>query len=341
MIYQFKNDYSQLAHPRIIDALSKFSSEQNIPYGEDYHSENAKKSIQKLFGLNHSEIHFIAGGTQTNMVLISSILRHYEGVLAVDSGHINVHETACVEGQGYKIYTVKGHNGKLSPIDIYEAVRVNNNEHMVKIKMVYISNSTECGTIYSKEELSSLYKACKANDLYLFIDGARLGSALTCKTNDLKPTDIARFSDAFYIGGTKNGLLFGEALVLVNKDLQKDFRYHIKNKGAMLAKGYALGIQFEELFKDNLFFEIAESANEKAEQIRSLLASLNIPYIDAPTNQVFATFDRKLALHLIDRYGLELWEDNKEKMVVRFVTSFLTKQEDIDELKQYLTSLLK
>ena len=340
MPYQFKNDYSELAHPRIIEALAKYNSEQNIPYGEDYHSENAKKRIREIFSLKEdTSIHFLSGGTQTNMVLISSALRHYEGVLACNSGHINVHETASVEGAGYKIYTVKGNNAKLSASDIYEAIRHNNNEHMVKIKMVYISNSTEYGTIYNREELIEIYNACKENDLYLFIDGARLGSALTCKENDIKNEDLGLFCDAFYIGGTKNGLLFGEALVINNKELQKDFRYHIKNKGAMLAKGYALGIQFEEMFKDNLYFELAEHANKMAERIRDIFDRLSIPYLNAPTNQVFPTFSRDIALSLIDRYGLEIWEDNNEKMIVRFVTSFLTKEEDIVELDQYLSRL--
>ena len=264
----FRNDYSELVHDRILEAICKYKNETNIPYGCDYHSKNAEKYILDCFKTKKSKVHFLVGGTQTNMTVISYILKDYEGVIACRSGHINVHETAAVEASGHKIFTVEGKNGKVYPSDVIKALKENYNEHTVKLKMVYISDSTEIGTIYTLKELKDLYECCKENGLYLFIDGARLGVALTSSSNDVKPSDIAKYSDVFYIGGTKNGMMIGEAVVINNKELQEDFRYQIKNKGAMLAKGYLVGIEFEEAFKDNLYFEIAKNSNLMAEKIQ-------------------------------------------------------------------------
>lgn len=332
MGYKFTNDYSELADKRILESLNKYSNEQNIAYGLDVHSSNAANLIRKRFNVPNADVHFLTGGTQTNMTFISYVLRPYEGVIACKSGHINVHETAAVEGSGHKIFTCEGRNGKLYPDDILNALRVCNNEHVVKLKMVYISNSTEIGTIYSKEELTDLRKTCLENDLFLFIDGARLASALTCEQNDLTPEDIGSLCDAFYIGGTKNGLLFGEALVIVNKDLQKDFRYQIKNKGAMLAKGYVVGIQFERAFQDNLYFDLAKKPNALANQLKAYFASKNFKQIDSPTNQVFVTFNKKLAYDVINQFGCELWEENDDDITVRFVTSFTATENNIKEV---------
>ena len=334
----FRNDYSELAHPRILEALTRYQDEQNIPYGEDYHSRNAAKKIKEIFN-SQGEVYFLAGGTQTNVLFISSSLRHYEGVIAVETGHINVHETAALEGQGYKIITVKGRDGKIYPEDILHVLKTYNNEHMVKPRMVYISNSTEIGTIYTKQELIDLHSLCKKNDLYLFIDGARLGSALTSKDNDVDPSLLGVVSDAFYVGGTKNGLLFGEALVVNNKDLTANFRYHIKNKGAMLAKGYAVGIEFEEVLKDNLYFDLARKANETADILKEGLNALGLKTLYSPTNQVFLTTSRRNTELLMKRYGSELWEDNDEEVTIRFVTSFLTSKDDVKELLSYISSL--
>lgn len=340
MPYLFRSDYQELAHPRIIKALEKYSLEQNVPYGLDYHSSNAAELIKNIFNAKEAAVHFLAGGTQTNMVLISSCLKHYEGVIACKSGHINVHETAAVEGAGYKIITYEGKNGKLHKEDVLKALKDNVDVHMVKPRMVYISNSTECGTIYSKQELLDLHEVCKKNDLYLFIDGARIGSALTCKENDVDPSLLGEVADAFYVGGTKNGLLYGEALVIVNKELQKDFYYHVKNKGAMLAKGYSLGIQFEEAFKDGLYFELAKHANDIADYIKEALIELNIETLPSPTNQIFVEFKRDISLDLIKVFGLEKWEDKDETIIVRIVTSFNTSKENADELISYIKEIL-
>ncbi len=329
---QFRNDYCELAHPRILEALIKYQSEQNIAYGLDYHSATAAKYIKDIFGASNSDVHFLAGGTQTNLVMISQMINHYEGVISPDTGHINVHETAAIEGNGYKIITVNNINGKLNSQQIKEVLAKFNDEHMVKPKLVYISNSTEIGTIYTRKELEDIYQTCKENNLFFYIDGARLGSALTCKDNDVEPSMLGKLCDAFYIGGTKNGLLFGEALVINNPLLKENFRYHIKNKGAMLAKGYAVGIQFEEAFRDGLYFEIARNTNKVAEELRSGLKQLNVELLPSPTNQIFAIFDKKEAQLYIEKFGCELWESKGDKLVIRFVVSFLTTSEDVKNL---------
>lgn len=331
-MYKFRNDYSEMAHPNILNALIKYSNEQNDTYGLDKHSKNAEKQIKKLFDLKKSAVYFVSGGTQANMLVISYFLKPYEGVIACDTGHINVHETAAVESSGHKIYTVKNKDGKVTPEEVLRALKINNNEHMVKLKMVYISNSTEIGTIYSKKELEELYKVCKENDLFLFIDGARLSSALTSKENDLKCNELANLCDVFYIGGTKNGLLSGEAIILNNVKDKNEFRYHIKNKGAMLAKGFVLGIQFEEIFKNDLYFKLGSYANHLADIIKDSLKDHNIEMLDSPTNQIFVKADNKLKELLIGKYDCELWEELDDYTIVRIVTSWATKVSSVNKL---------
>ena len=338
---QFRNDYCELAHPKILQALMAHSNEQNEAYGLDEHSKKAASCIKKIFGAKDADVHFLAGGTQTNLLLISKALHHYEGVISADTGHINVHETAAVEGAGYKIITVPNQNGKITAKQIEEQVAYfGGNEHMVKPRMVYISNSTELGTIYTKQELIEICNVCKKNGLYFFIDGARLGSALTSDENDVDPASLGSLCDAFYVGGTKNGLLFGEALVINNLELKKDFRFHIKNKGAMLAKGYAVGLQFEAAFEDGLYFDLAKKANRTAALLKKGLEKLEVQMFPSPTNQVFATFEKELAQRFIDMFGCELWEDKGETQTIRFVTSFLTEEEDVNNLLSFASSQL-
>ena len=336
MRHQFTNDYSSLCHPKILEALSKINDEQNIAYGLDKHSLNAERYIKDVFESSQGQVYFISGGTMTNLLFISYALKPYEAVISLETGHINVHETGAIEGTGHKIITVKGNNGKMCPTDILNILSIYKDEHMVKPRMVYISNSTEIGTIYTRKELLDLSKVCQENDLYFYIDGARLGSALTSKENDVEPGLFGNICDAFYVGGAKNGLLLGEALVINNPLLQKGFRYHIKNKGAMISKGYLLGAVFEEAFKEGLYFDIAKKTNEIADYLKEGLKKLNIQMLDSPTNQIFATFSKKDANLLIKEYGLELWEDKKEEAVVRFVTSFTTKKEDVDDLLDFV-----
>lgn len=338
----FKNDYGVMAHRRVIEALLKCEDEVNIPYGNDIHSANAERLIKDIFKAPEAKVHFLSGGTQANATVISYILRPYEAVISCDTGHINVHETGAVEGCGSKIITVNNVNGKLTKENVIKALKLHTDEHMVKPRMLYISNSTECGSIYTKKELYELRAVCDEYKLYLFLDGARLGSALTSKENDVEYEDLSKTCDVFYIGGTKNGLLSGEAVVIVNKNLQENFRYHIKNKGAMLAKGFVLGIQFEELFKDGLFFELAKHANEMSSYIKENLQKLEVCFtIDSPTNQLFAKFDKEIAKKLIEKFGCELWEKHDDHYIVRFVTSYKTTKEDCNKLIYEIKNLLK
>ncbi|MBO7536576.1 MAG: aminotransferase class V-fold PLP-dependent enzyme, partial [Bacilli bacterium] len=308
-MHKFRNDYCEIAHDVVLKALIDNKDYQFTGYGLDEHSQNAAKLIKDLFKAPSADVHFLVGGTQTNLTFISYVLKDYEAVVAVKSGHINVHETGAIEATGHKVYTVDGVDGKLTTSELEKAVKYHCDEHMVKPKLAYISNSTEIGTIYQKEELTSLYNKCHELGLYLFIDGARLACALTSDANDLALDDIAKNCDAFYLGGTKNGLMFGEALVIVNKELQADFRYQIKNKGAMLAKGFISGIQFEAILKDNLYFKIAKNANDTAKLLYEKLISLNLEVDPVYTNQLFVTIKKDLAYKLIEAFGCELWKD--------------------------------
>ena len=341
MKHLFTNDYSSLAHPLILEALINLKEEQNVAYGLDQYSLKAESYIKNIFNSPNGKVFFLSGGTMTNLLFISYALRPYEAVIALESAHINVHETGAIEGTDHKIITVKGDNGKIKPFEILEVIKNYPNEHMVKPKLVYISNSTEIGTIYTKDELLAIQQVCKENDLYFYIDGARLGSALTSKENDVLPSLLGSVCDAFYIGGAKNGLLQGEALVINNPALQKDFRYHIKNKGAMVSKGYFLGAQFERAFRDNLYFAIAKQTNDIADYLKEQLNLLNIAMLPSPTNQIFAIFSKEDATLLVRECGLEVWEERKESIIVRFVTSFTTKKEDVDMLINFVKCHIK
>ena len=332
MAHKFTNDYSELVHKDILDDLLENVNKQHIAYGLDSHSANAKELIKKTFNLKDSNVYFVSGGTQANMLVISFFLKHYEGVISCDTGHINVHETAAVEGSGYKIFTVENVNGKLTKENLLKAIEYNNSTHMVKNKMVYISNSTETGSIYSKREMEELYQVCKENNLLFFVDGARLASALTSKENDMTPEEFASLCDIFYVGGTKNGLLSGEAIVINNNLDNKEFAYHIKNKGALLAKGFVLGIQFEKMFESTLYFDLAKHANQMADYIKDSLKKYNVETILSPTNQIFVKSSEELSNLLINKFSCELWEKHEGYDIIRIVTSFNTSKEDCDEL---------
>ena len=342
MAPNFKNDYGQIAHPRILEALSRCQKETHTPYGQDEHSILAGQKIAETFGCPGAKVHFLAGGTQTNLVAISLMLRHpFECVLAVDSAHINVHETGAIEGTGHKVVTIPAKSGKATPEEVRKAVRLHHDEHMVLPRVLYISNSTETGTIYNKEELLALRATCDELGLYLYIDGARLGVALTSPQNDVKPELIGQVADAFYVGGTKNGLLLGEALVLVNPALAENARYHIKNKGALLAKGYVVGIEFEEAFKDGLYFEIAQRMNQTASRLMKGLLELGLDVEPSPTNQIFVTLPKEAAEKAIEAFGCERWEERGEKTCIRFVTSFATTEKDVDDALTILKEILR
>lgn len=341
-MYSFKNDYSEGAHPRILNALLETNLEQDEGYGEDRYSKEAIELIKEKIGNNNVDIHFISGGTQTNLIAISAFLRPHEAAIAVSSGHILGHETGAIEATGHKILSVEGKNGKLTPADLQVVLDAHPDEHMVKPKLVYISNSTEIGSIYTKSELQELHDFCQHNHLILYMDGARLGSALCSKENDLQLSDITKLVDAFYIGGTKNGALIGEALVIIRDSLKEDFRYHIKQKGALLAKGRLMGIQFLELFRDNLFFDLAMHANKMAGRIREELKKANIKFLThSPSNQIFPILPNAVITELQNKYAFHIWEKvDSDSSAIRFVTSWATKEEEvtslIEDLKKFL-----
>lgn len=337
-MYSFKNDYSEGAHPRILEALIKTNMEQTNGYGLDEFSQKAIELIKEKIKGRDVDVHLLVGGTQTNLVSMAAFLRPHEAVISAETGHILVHETGAIEATGHKVISVPSKDGKLKARDIIEVVQGHTDEHMVKPKLVYISNPTEIGTIYKKTELEAISQVCKEKDLLLFVDGARLGSALCSAENDLTINEIADLVDAFYIGGTKGGAFMGEALVICNDILKRDFRFHIKQRGAMFAKGRILGIQFLELFKDNLYFELAHHANEMADILRAGIKKAGWEFmIETSTNQVFPIFSNDLIKKLEEKYDFILWERiDEESSALRLVTSWATKEEEVKNFVKLL-----
>lgn len=340
-MYSFNNDYSEGAHPRILEKLVATNLEQTVGYGLDKYCLEAEQLILDHIKSPNSHVHFISGGTQTNLLAISAFLKPYEAVMTVSTAHINVHETGSIEATGHKIITKTTNDGKITPEIIDEFMELHKDEHMVKPALIYISDSTEVGTIYTKAELTKIREKSKEYGLILFMDGARLGTALVSDANDLTMEDIAKLTDAFYIGGTKNGALFGEALVINDEKLNNDFRYMEKQRGAMLAKGRILGIQFLELFKDNLFYELAEHANECAEKIKEALFEKDIEFKYEPeSNQLFPIFTYEQIEKLSKDYLFSI--DSKvdeESACVRIVTSWATKEDKVDEFVKAILEL--
>jgi threonine aldolase len=340
-MYSFKNDYSEGAHPRILSALVDSNLEQTVGYGEDYYTQKACELIKQKIDRDDAAVHLLIGGTQTNLTAISAFLKPYEAAIAVSTGHILVHETGAIEATGHKIISVESSDGKLRVEQIKKVIEAHTDEHMVKPKLVYISNSTEIGTIYKKNELEAISKFCRENDLILYLDGARLGSALALPENDITLTDLAKLTDAFYIGGTKNGALIGEALVICKDSLKEDFRFSIKQKGAMLAKGRILGIQFLELFKDNLYFDIAKHANEMAVLLVNGIMDLGYSFfIDSPSNQIFPMFPDYVIEKLNEKYLFEVWQKiDDNNTIIRLVTSWATEENQVLNFIQDLKNI--
>ncbi|MFZ7101229.1 MAG: threonine aldolase family protein [Peptococcaceae bacterium] len=330
-MYSFKNDYSEGAHPRILHALLESNLEQAAGYGCDSYSQKASELLKQKIGRDDIDIHFFVGGTQTNLTAISAFLKPYEAVIACHTGHILVHETGAIEGTGHKVISVETGDGKVSPARIKAVLDIHTDEHMVKPKLVYISNSTEIGSIYHKSELQELNRFCRENNLFLFMDGARLGSALCCAENDLELKDLGILADAFYIGGTKNGALLGEALIICNESLKDNFRFHMKQKGALLAKGRILGIQFWELFEDNLYFDLAQHANKMAGLLREEIKKAGFGFlIHSPSNQIFPILPNAVIAELQQKYAFYVWEKvNADRSAIRLVTSWATKEEKV------------
>lgn len=333
---QFQCDYNEGAHPLIMQRLLESNMEQTIGYGEDHYCNQARALIKQACQSDSIDVHFLVGGTQTNTTVISHTLRPYQGVLTAVSGHINVHETGAIESTGHKVLSIATPDGKLTATQIEDAVLAHQHEdgpeHMVQPGMVYISFPTEVGTVYTLEELESISAVCRKYALPLFVDGARLGYGLCSPESDITLPQLATLADVFYIGGTKVGALFGEAVVISNESLKRDFRYSIKRHGGMLAKGRLLGIQFAQLFTDNLYMQIAQHAIDEAMRIKSALQAKGIKFlIDSPTNQQFPIFNDAQYEELSKKYLFSFWQRiDEEHTAVRICTSWATKSENVD-----------
>lgn len=331
-MYSFNSDYSEGAIPEIIDALVKTNFNQSVGYGMDEECDRAKALIKASLQCDACDVHFLVGGTQANTTIIDHALRSHQAVIAAVSGHINVHETGAIEATGHKVVIADSVDGKVTPEGVRKACKAHTDEHMVQPKMVYISNSTEIGTIYKKSELQALHDACKELGLYLFMDGARLGSAMMAVDNDVLMSDLCQLLDAFTIGGTKNGALFGEAVVICHDAIKCDFRYAIKQHGGMLAKGRLLGLQFATLFEENRYFTIAKHANKMATLLQNAFEDCDIPlFCKTTTNQVFVILENELIAQLQKKYAFQVWEEiDQTHTAMRFVTSFATPKEQVE-----------
>ena len=343
----FHNDYSEGCHESILLRLQQTNMEQTPGYGEDAYCAAAAEKIRQLCENADLGVHFLVGGTQTNMTVIAAALRPHQGVICADSGHIHVHETGAVEATGHKVLAVPSLDGKIAPDQVAKVVLEQRNsgaaEHMVQPKMVYISHPTELGTIYSRQELEELSAICKQYGLYLFLDGARLGYGLMAPGADLTLADLARLCDVFYIGGTKMGALFGEAVVISQPAIDEDFRYMIKQRGGMLAKGRLLGLQFDALFTDDLYFSLGNHANAMAKLIRQTFRDLGVAMlVDSPTNQLFPILPDVVLAELMQfvTFTEQVRIDGTNR-AVRFCTSWATKQENVDFLCEKIRVIYK
>lgn len=334
MKYSFKNDYSEGCHPKILEALLRTNLIQQNGYGLDDYCKSAADKILKLINSSHSAVHFVSGGTQANLILISAFLRPHESAISVSTGHILTNETGAIEATGHKVHSAESADGKLRPEDIQMILDLHQNKpHQLKQKLVYISNSTEIGTHYSRDELINLSRFCKDKDLYLMMDGARLGHALTADNNDLTLEDIAKYTDAFYLGGTKNGALIGEAIIINNLELQDEFGFHIKQKGGMLAKGRLLGIQFDVLMSDNLYFDLAKHANSEAMKIKKAFIDNGFKFLsDTFTNQIFPILNQSQINQLSQNFDFYVWKKiDQENSAIRLITSWSTPVSIVNE----------
>ena len=342
---RWNNDYNHGAHPAILEALQNTNNTSYDGYGLDDYCEAAKAEIQKYLGEVDADIHFMVGGTQVNFTVIAAALRPFESVISATTGHINDHETGAVENTGHKIHALKSTNGKITAEQIAAEAQSfcdsGTKEHITQPKLVYLSFPTEFGTLYSKAELEAIRTVCDNYGLYLMVDGARMGYGLTAPTNDVTLEDLARLSDVFYIGGTKCGALFGETVVILNKDLKPHFRSYMKQNGGMLAKGWLLGLQFHTLFKDGLYFEITKKANEDAMKLKQAFAAKNIPFfIESSTNQQFPILTTEQMEQLTEHHSVSYIakiDDNHH--CVRFCTAWSTDPADLDTLLTDIAAL--
>ncbi len=339
---KFENDYCEAATPEILNKLLETTYVKTAGYGVDEFCESAKEKIRKEIGIPGAQMYFLAGGTQTNQIAINSMLKSYEGVVACDTGHVNVHEAGAIEFSGHKVLTLPNHNGKMCADELKELLvkfyADESFDHMVFPGMVYISHPTELGTLYTKEELKSLHSVCEEYKIPLYLDGARLGYGLMAEGTDVTIKDIAELTDLFYIGGTKVGALYGEALIFTKNNMPKYFHTIVKQHGAMAAKGRVLGIQFDTLFTDGLYYEISKNAIKTATRLKEGLKEKGYEFlIDSPTNQIFVIATKEQLTKFEGKVKYTTWEKiNEDKTAIRFVTSWATSMEDIEELIKIL-----
>ena len=341
-MYSFKNDYAEGCHPKILAALSECNLQQRAGYGLDAFCSKAAAMIRAAAECPQAKVHFVSGGTQSNLTVIAALLRPHESVISAATGHIATNETGAIEACGHKVHTVETLDGKLRPAHITHVLEAHQNQpHQLKPKLVYISNATEVGTHYHLEELTMLSQFCKKQNLYLFMDGARLAQALVVENGDLTLSDVARLTDVFYLGGTKNGALLGEAIVLSNPDLQDDFAFHIKQRGGLLAKGSLLGLQFSTLFKEDLYFALAKHANKQAQKIKQAFLQRNIAFLnDALTNQLFPILSRSQISHLQQDFDFLIWKRIDEQLsAIRIIASWATPDEPVDAFCEAIRSM--
>lgn len=338
----FESDYIAGAHPKVLERLAQTNMEPLSGYGTDRYCESAREKIKSACECPQADVHFLVGGTQTNAIVISAMLKEYEGVIAAKTGHVSLHEAGAIEYTGHKVLEIEQENGKISADCLKAYIETfygdENHEHMVFPGMVYISHPTEYGTLYNKKELMQLSEICREYEIPLYMDGARLGYGLMSSETDVTLSDIASLCDVFYIGGTKVGALCGEAVVFTKENTPKHFMTMIKQKGALLAKGRVLGVQFDTLFTDGLYFEIAGHAIRMAEKLKDMLRKKGYEfYIESPTNQQFIVIENKKLDELKETVAVSFWEKYDEShTVIRLATSWSTTQEDMEKLEEVL-----
>lgn len=338
----FESDYVEGAHPKILEQLIETNMVQVSGYGNDPYTESAKKKIMQACGREDAQVYLMAGGTQTNALIIDTMLEPYEGVVTAETGHIAVHEAGAVEYTGHKVLTIPHHSGKMDPAELRKYIETfwndGNHEHMVFPGMVYITHPTEFGTLYTRNELQQISDICREYSIPLFLDGARLGYGLMANGTDVDLKFIAQITDVFYIGGTKIGALIGEAVVFTHSNMPKHFITRVKQHGAMLAKGRLIGIQFDALFTDDLYFRISRHAIEMADILKQILQEKGYPFfMDSPTNQQFIVLENRQMEELKKHVGFSFWETvDEDHTAVRFATSWATTEENLRKLAELL-----
>ena len=337
--YSFMDDYSEGGHPAVMAALMQYNHGQERAYGQDYYTSQAIDMIRAKINKAEASVYFVSGGTLANLIMIAALLRPYEAVIAAENGHIHGREAGAIEATGHKIITVPAECGKVTVDRVQAVLQAHQHApHMVKPRLVYISNSSELGTCYRKQELYDLSVFCRAHHLYLMMDGARLPAALTASGNDVTLSDIAECCDLFWIGGTKSGALMGEAIIIPSPDLMPDFGFHIKQRGAMLAKGRMLGIQFQALFQDNLILKIATHANQMAQKLSEgmIQAGYQLLY-PTETNQLFPILPQDVVEHLAQKFDFHIWQQaGSDQLALRMVCSWATPETQIDAFLAHL-----